>query len=345
LSDIIILANRRHLEVTMELLREIPELDTSKAKMMNAGIRIQESCLDQILPIRTYQEILFLVNGMKTCELDAKETAKKIVESRLIEFLEKRHTGGTPFYFRIELKSKLPLDKKSAFLKKLAVEIEQGSERRLINSTSRYEVEIRLIETKEGSCNVLVKLFTIPDLRFAYRKEVTAASIKPVNAALIVTLARDYMVEDAQVLDPFCGVGTMLIERQKQIPANTSYGIDILEEAVSKARSNTEAAGQIIHYINRDYFDFTHQYLFDEIFTNMPFDPANRNESKIYDLYEHFFDKSREHLKNGAVVILYSHDREYVRELAPAYGYRIVRETEVNTKEETFLFILNWEGR
>ena len=66
------------------------------------------------------------------------------------------------------------------------------------------------------------------------------------------------MKEDAQVLDPFCGVGTMLIERHKAVRANTSYGIDILEEAVLKARENAEAAKQVIHFVNRDFFEFTH---------------------------------------------------------------------------------------
>ncbi len=345
LSDIIILANRRHLEVTMEQLQSIPDLNTSKAKMMNAGIRIQESCLEQILPIRTYQEILFLVSGMKSCNLDPEDTAKKIVESKLLEFLEKRHQGPAPFYFRMELKSKMPVDKKSSFIKKVSAEIERISKRKLINSTSQYEFEIRLVEAKDGSYNTMVKLYTIPDERFSYRKEVIASSIKPVNAALLVMLAKDYMISDAQVLDPFCGVGTMMIERQKQVPANTSYGVDILAEAITKARVNTEAAGQIIHYINRDFFDFKHDYLFDELFTNMPFDAGNRYESNLYELYESFFDKARVHLKNHATVILYTHHREFVRELAPLYDYLVISEIEVNTKEATSLFVLTWEDR
>ena len=40
-------------------------------------------------------------------------------------------------------------------------------------------------------------------------------------------LAKPYLKEDAAVLDPFCGVGTMLIERNKVLPARSLYGIDI----------------------------------------------------------------------------------------------------------------------
>jgi tRNA G10 N-methylase Trm11 len=52
----------------------------------------------------------------------------------------------------------------------------------------------------------MIKLYTVEDHRFDYRKEVTPTSIKPVNAALLVSLASEFMVDDAKVLDPFCGV-------------------------------------------------------------------------------------------------------------------------------------------
>ena len=90
-------------------------------------------------------------------------------------------------------------------------------------------VATRQTKNKDGRFNVMVKLFTMEDRRFDYRKEVVASSIRPVNAALLVQLAKDYMIEDARVLDPFCGVGTMLIERQKKIVADTSYRLHIYE--------------------------------------------------------------------------------------------------------------------
>lgn len=340
MSDIMLMTNRRHIDVTLQQLKEILTLDTSKAKMMNAGIRITENCLDKILPIRTYQELLFLVNGMKTCEMNPEAAARTIVESRLMDFLETRHRGKAPFYFRVELKSKMPLDRKSIFTKKLSAQIEQLSNRALINTTSQYEFEIRLIENKEGKCNVLVKLFTIPDERFSYRREVVPTSMKPTNAALLVALAKEYMIEDARVLDPFCGVGTMLIERQKVVPANTSYGIDIMPAAIEGARINTDASGQIIHYINKNYFDFTHEYLFDEIFTNMPFAIGHKTEDEIYEIYEQFFEKTATHLEQNGTIIMYTHNREYVRKLAPKNAYQIIREIEINIREETFLIIM-----
>ena len=62
----------------------------------------------------------------------------------------------------------------------------------------------------------------------------------------------------------------MLIERDRLVPAREMYGIDIFGEAIVKARENTQAAGTRVWYINRDFFDFTHDYKFDEIITDMP---------------------------------------------------------------------------
>ena len=63
-------------------------MKTSDAKLMNAGIRLKTAALDQLMEVRTWQEMLFLVHGMKTCEKDPSKAAEVIASSKLIEFLE-----------------------------------------------------------------------------------------------------------------------------------------------------------------------------------------------------------------------------------------------------------------
>ena len=282
-----------------------------------------------------------MIKGMQTSPMDPDLAAEVIVKSDLIHFLERSHEGEVPFYFRVELKSKMDRSKKSAFTRKLSARIEKLSARKLINTTSNYEFEIRLIENKEGGFNILVRLYTLKDERFLYRREVTAVSIKPANAALTVKLAQPYMKEGAQVLDPFCGVGTMLIERHKAVKAGTMYGLDILEEAIEKARKNTAEAGQMIHYINRDFFDFKHEYLFDEIITNMPFKIGRKTEEEIENLYEAFFASAKKVLKDDGIMILYSHSAGHVRKMAPANGFTVSETFEISFKEGTYVFVLN----
>ena len=354
-SEIILLANRRHLDKVMMEIKQLPDIKTFDAKLMNAGIRLKTASLDQLMEVRTWQEMLFLVNGMKTCDKDPVKAAQTIADSELMEFLQKRHKGDAPFYFRVEIKmqttvngsgtsktvlEKTVLEEKAKFVKKFVYTLEERTGRQLINSTSDYEFEIRLVENKDGRFNVMVKLFTLEDKRFEYRTEVVSASIRPVNAALLVQIAKEYMIEDARVLDPFCGVGTMLIERQKKISADTSYGLDIFEEAIEKARRNTDAAGQLIHYINRDCFTFTHEYLFDEIFTNMPFAQGRKTGLEIYEIYEKFFITARKLVRRGGIIALYTHDKSYVDKLSFKAEFEVLKKCQINVKEDTWLYIL-----
>lgn len=333
-SELILLTNRNYVNITLDQLHDM------KSKEFTAGVMLKTNDLRKVLPIRTYSEVLFMLDDLKVCKMDADAASKAIAASSLLEFMKLRHKGEAPFFFRIELKSKLELDKKSEFTKKLAYEIERLSDRKLINSISNYEFEIRLIENKEGNLNVLIKLYTLKDERFAYRRKSIATSIQPVNAALMANLAKDYLIEGAQVLDPFCGAGTMLIERNQILRANTMYGLDIYNDAIEKAKENTTAANAIVHYINRDFFDFKHEYLFDEIFTNLPRAMGHKEIDEIYQLYQRFFVKAPEHLKNGAVMILYSHNKEFVKKLLNRKIYRLEEEFEISKKEGAYLFVI-----
>ncbi len=334
-SDIILLTNRDHSKVTLD------QVHNSRAKTFGAGIIIRTKDLGEIIPIRTYSELLFRLNEVSSIEDSSTLGAEAIYKGRLLDFLSARHEGDPPYYFRIEIKSKMPLDKKSMFAKKMAAELERLSERKLINSTSNYEFELRLIENREGRFNVLIKLYTLKDQRFKYRKNTIAASINPVNAALTAMLSKSYLKEGADVLDPFCGVGTMLIERNKIVPAKMMYGVDIFGEAIEKARENAEADQKEIYFINRDFFDFTHEYLFDEIFTNMPTAGGRKTEEEIEMLYMRFFNRALELLKDEAVIVLYTRNNALVKKgIRNKKEYSIIEEYELSKKEQTYVVIL-----
>ena len=334
-EQMVLLTNRNHVDTVLKQLDGIP------VKAFNAGVIVKTRDLKPLLELRTYKELLFMIQGLETCVMDIRGIAEKVTRSSLLSFLLETHKGSAPFYFRIEIKSKMELSKRSNFAKKLAAEIEQQSKGQLLNTTSYYEIELRFIENKEGNFNVLVKLFTIMDRRFDYRIETLPTSIKPVNAALIMELARPYMKEEAQILDPFCGTGTMLIERHKAVKANTTYGIDYFGEAIEKAKSNTAAAHQLIHYIQRDFFDITHEYLFDEIITQMPWAIGRVTESEISELYRHFFEKAKMHLKEDGIIIMYSHNKSCVESFSRLAGWKILKRFEFSAKEGTYVYVMS----
>ena len=89
-----------------------------------------------------------------------------------------------------------------------------------------------------------MKLNTISDNRFRYRKNAISTSIQPSTAALIAKLSEGYLKEDAQIIDPFCGVGTMLIERDKLKPAREIYATDIFGDAIKAWKRKCQRSGR-----------------------------------------------------------------------------------------------------
>lgn len=333
--EVILVTNRCQKEATRS------QITKGKTAELSFGWRVKEGDLKELFGIRTVLEVLFWIPGAKALNGTPEEMGRQLAGMQIAEFLEDLHKQGGCFFYRLELKGTLPLDKKGAFIRKMTEALDTASGGKLRNSSADYEAEIRLLQRKDGSYLPMLKLFTIPDSRFYYRKEVVASSISPANAALTMQLAKPYLKEGAQVLDPFCGVGTMLIERSYAAAADPLYGVDIFGEAIDKARTNTERAKKVIHYINRDFFDFTHGYQFDEIITDMPRTAGEGTKEELELLYHRFFVKAEEHLKEEGILVLYTMNPELVlRELKTAKNYQKLEEFLINEKNQTKVFVL-----
>lgn len=345
--DILLATNKEQRGVTMAEAEELSAEVRRSVSLHPLGVLVHTKDVKAFTKLRSYRELLFPIRAKLSA--DPKEAAESIWNSDMPGILSESHKEDAPFYFRLEIKSRMELDKKSTFAKRLGTELEHLSGRRLVNSTQNYELEIRLIETREGGFISFYKLFTIPMRRFAYRKNAIAASIHPAAAAMLVELAKPYLKKEAQILDPFCGVGTMLIERDIRVPAREKYGIDIFGDAIRMARENAAAAGEQIHFINRDYFDFTHDYLFDEIITNMPVRGASRSDQKTKEemdsFYGEFFEKSAEILKSNGIVVMYSNEEGFVKKQMRLRGdYRLLQEYCIREKDHFYLFVIQYKG-
>lgn len=341
--DILLATNREQREVTMAEVAELSAGIRRSAVLHPLGVRVYTKELMPFTKLRTYRELLFPLRIQGGVPADAREAAAAVWNAGLALELYGCHKEETPFYFRLELRSRMELDKKSDFAKKFSAELERLSARSFINSTGEYEVEIRLIEKKEGGFAAFYKLSTVPMKRFSYRKHAIAASIHPAAAAMLMHLAKPYLKENAQILDPFCGVGTMLIERDIKVPAREKYGIDIFGDAIRMARENAAAAGEQINFINRDYFDFHHEYLFDEIITNMP-TRGKKTKEEMDSFYGRFFKKSEEILAAGAVIVMYSNEEGFVKkQLRVQKNYRLLREYCIREKDHFYLFVIQYK--
>lgn len=363
--------------VTNRCLREVTarQICTGKLAMLAGGIRIQGAQVAELRAIRTYREMLFPVEAGRippeerpaapgqagasaqreqTCVsaagtehraegISAGQAAQigEALAAPVLAFVKKLHEGEGAYLFRLDLKSRMEPERKGVLLRRISDAVEQASCGELINSVSDYELEIRLLERKDGTFLPMVRLYTISDTRFAYRRETIASSIAPVNAALAAQLAKPYLKEGAQVLDPFCGVGTMLIERDRAVKAGIMYGVDIFGEAVEKARINAECAGCHIYYVNKDFFSFEYGYRFDEIFTDLPQVTAGHPLEEIRGLYRDFFEAAGRYLQSEALLVLYTTEPHLVTEAVKRRGeYRILEKHTVNEKNGTGIFII-----
>lgn len=333
-QDVILVTNRCQREATAR------QIQTGTVSYLAGGIRVRGARIKELLTIRTWSEMLFPLAidplPMENPEKNGEKLAKTVL--RAVQAL---HEGEPPFVFRIELKSRLEQEKKGPYIRKMADAIEQASGGKLMNSVADYELEVRLLERKDGTLVPMMKLFTIPAKRFAYRKEVVASSITPVNAALAVELAKPYLKEGAQILDPFCGVGTMLLERNFAVKAGTMYGIDIYGEAIEKARKNTDRTGCLINYINKDFFEFEHTHLFDEVITDMPQVTATKSKAEIRTLYRAFVGQIGRYLKEKAVLVLYATEPQFLTEALQEHAEYVIRENYIiNEKNDTCVLVL-----
>ena len=299
-------------EVRPYLQKEIEERN-GNAGAVFCGVKTRTTDIKSLSGIRFYKEVLFPLNGMKS--VPKADIPKTVCGGSLMRLLEMLHKDCRyPFYFRVTSKDIDAAD--------MASRIQVLSGQKLINSVSDYEAEIRLIKGKDGRYGIFVKLFTLKDERFAYRKNTIATSMSAPAAAFAVYVTKGFMKQKAQVIDPFCGVGTLLIEREKAVRTGYAYGTDTFGEAVIKARENTERAGYNINYINRNYFDFKSSYKFDEMITEMPETDMDESDS----FYKRFFHKSSELINNGGVMIVLSTETGLIRKYIRLFKYELVAE-------------------
>lgn len=188
--DFLLATNREQRGVTLEEVKAVSASVRRSEKLHPLGVLVHAKDVRPFASIRTYRELLFPVRTAQPVPEDALGAAEAVWDSNLRELLTQAHRETTPFYFRLEIKSHMPLDKKSTFARRFSAELERLSGRMLVNAPSDYEIELRLLEKRDGGYACFLKLLTIAHGRFAYRKNAVAASIHPATAAMIVAAGR-----------------------------------------------------------------------------------------------------------------------------------------------------------
>jgi len=281
-----------------------------KYKPVAQGVLVRTESLYELLSIRTYKDMLIPLQGASSMKIEEKDVMAGLKRCHIIEILDNLYDDRLPFYFRVVdgLRQKNP-----TLIKRVSEQLFELYPQRLLNAKENYDIEIVLKEIKKGKVNAYLRLTHFKSSRFDYRKEVISTSMQPYVAATLVELAKPYMIDHAKVLDPFTGVGTLLIERNMVKPARFSVGIDIYGLGIEAARKNAKAAQMNINFVHKDSLRFVNNEMFDEIFTDMPTLSQMKDEHALRDLYDRFFERIHRLVKPGGFVFLYTSEISLVR--------------------------------
>jgi len=70
---------------------------------------------------------------------------------------------------------------------------------------------------------------------------------------------------------------------------------------------------------------------------------GHKEENEIYQIYRRFFEKAPQHLENDGIIIMYTHNRDYVKKLAVRSVYYLEAEYEISRKEGAYLMIIRYK--
>lgn len=281
-----------------------------KYKPVIQGVLVRTDSVTDLLSIRTYKDMLIPLQRASNMDISIDSIEEGLKNSNIEDILDRLYDDPSLFYFRVVdgMRHKDP-----ALIRQVSKVLFQLYPQRLLNTTENYDIEIILKEVKKEKINAYLRLTHLKSPRFNYRKEVIPTSIQPYVAATLVQIAKPYMIEHAKVLDPFTGIGTMLIERNMVKPAKFAMGLDIYGDGIEYAKKNAKLAGQVIHFVHKDALRFVNNEMFDEILTDMPTLAQMKDQEALTNLYDRFFERIRHLVRPGGYVFLYTSEISLVR--------------------------------
>lgn len=277
----------------------IDELTWLDAKKVHLGVSVKTSNLTKLYENRLFSGIYFPL--CKLSGTDEVTILKEKLAQRIVRFLNTCHQGN--FAYRIRIDAVVPQMAKS-----IAEILEKDSQGALQNQPQDYEIEVVVRENKNHEMLIYLRLLTIPDPRFIYRKKISSTSIAGTTAALLLHYLQDYEPVDGKVIDALCNDGTLLIERCLREKPHFAMGLDTSSDLMNKAKYNAHLAGVDIHFVQRNLQTFTHRKPFDEWLSVLPGRHQFKNISELEMCYQQVFDKIPQLVKSNGIAAFYTEE-------------------------------------
>ncbi len=249
------------------------------------GAILQISELDPLCSVRCMRELLIPIASKLPVQAD-------VIAQHASPWI------GLPY--RIELRKYN--GNRTSLIRQIASKIAEE------NNPSHYSIELR-IECTGNSCSLYIKPWNLPDHRFSYRKEVLPASIAPETAACLARMALCASSESCpEILDPFCGSATLLIECFRKNPHCHLTGVDRSPAAIRAAKTNASSANVSIHLLQKDFRAFQPYKKADIVISNLPFGNRVGSHKENQILYESFCRMLPGFLSEHGIALLYTAD-------------------------------------
>lgn len=148
------------------------------------------------------------------------------------------------------------------------------------------------------------RLTSAPLHRRTYKTESRTGTLHPPLAFAMAMLAN--LSKNQKVVDPFCGVGTILIEALQLEPQVSASGVDIDDDAIRKAISIAETANKVIDFSVGDagHLPFTDREI-DRIISNPPWGRAVEVAGSLRIARDSFFEELQRIISTeGRIVLL-----------------------------------------
>lgn len=319
--------------INKNIAKFIAESLGEKTTLLSRGVKASTDRIMTIARLPYYREIWFLIRFKtgKSNQLD--KLAESLCDSELLPLLHEAYGKADEYTFKIENTDDL-LSKNA---KMIGMAIEEESGYKLKNVITNPDIYIKMYKKKDGGYAVYGRLPGLGADRFDYMHENLPTSMSPVVAAQMAELIMPYTSEGTQIIDPFCGTAALLLARTMGKKPKYVYGIDKYGQAIDIARQNAAAVGADIYFINRDFFDFTSDYMMDEIITEFPrMENLDRNE--VEEFYRNFFQKAIELTDAGAMLFLLTQEENLIKkQVRLNAGLELVRQIPMRGHDQIYI--------